>query len=101
MGAYDKALAELRHTLRLDPSLADAHNELADLLAAKGQVQSACDEYEEAIRLKPDLYEAHLSLGTILTRKGDVQRARQHFEAASHSTDPAVRDHRAWRSRSS
>jgi tetratricopeptide (TPR) repeat protein len=92
MGAYDKALAELRHTLRLDPSLADAHNELADLLAAKGQVQSACDEYEEAIRLKPDLYEAHLSLGTILTRKGDVQRARQHFEAASHSTDPAVRD---------
>jgi protein O-GlcNAc transferase len=75
----------------LDPSLAEAHSDLGDLLAAEGQVQTASDEYEQAIRLKPDLYEAHLSLGTILA-KGDAQRARQHFEAASHSADPAVRD---------
>jgi predicted CXXCH cytochrome family protein len=55
MRSYDKAAGELREAVRLNPESAEMHSDLADLLAAQGNNESAREEYaraEEAKRKK-------------------------------------------------
>jgi Tfp pilus assembly protein PilF len=89
---FEGARSELEAAVRLDPNQPEPHNELGDLLAAKGNPQRAADEYRAAIRLRPAFYEAHLGLANILAQKGAMAEAREHFQHAAMSTDPAVRD---------
>jgi Flp pilus assembly protein TadD len=75
----------------LNPNLAQVHSDLAAVLVAQGQIQSAADEYRRAIQLNPDAYEAHLSLAQILARSGNMAEAREHISKAAESPDPQVR----------
>jgi Flp pilus assembly protein TadD len=52
MRSYDKAATELREAVRLDPQSAEAHSDLADLLAAQGRSESAREEYARAEQAK-------------------------------------------------
>lgn len=94
MGQYDGALAEYESALRLDPSFADAANNLRRVqaqiryeagleLARAGKASDAVAEFEAALRLRPDLAEAHNNLGVVLSqlpgRRGD---AVAHFREA-------------------
>jgi len=52
-GEYDAAIAELRTTIDLNPSLALAHYGLALTLTLAGQLDEAIFEYDTAMRLSP------------------------------------------------
>ncbi len=64
----------------MNPNLAQAHSDLADVLSARGD-----------IKLTPEAYEAHLSLGMILARAGNMSEARAHLAKAAQSPEPQVR----------
>jgi len=73
-----------RSTLLRNPGAWMAHNNLANLLAAKPAAETeAIAHYEEALRLRPTHADAHVNLGNLLWRLPDRQNeARLHFEAA-------------------
>ncbi len=59
-----------------------AHNNLANALLNKGQVDEAITEYRAAIRLKPDYVEARNDLGAILGKTGQIDEAISQLETA-------------------
>jgi predicted CXXCH cytochrome family protein len=92
---YDEAQRELQACLQSDPGLADAHELLADLLMAKGQMRAALPHYREAVRIRPEFGQAELGLGTALAAVGDRAGARLHLQKAAADSDPSVRDQAA------
>jgi tetratricopeptide (TPR) repeat protein len=69
------AIAEYRAAIRLKPDYAEAHNNLGNALAGKGQLDEAIAEFREALRLKPDYPEAHCNLGHALRQQGRFEEA--------------------------
>jgi protein O-GlcNAc transferase len=47
-GAVDRAQGEIEEAVRIRPGLAEAHRDLADILAAKGRAREATAEYRLA-----------------------------------------------------
>jgi tetratricopeptide (TPR) repeat protein len=74
-GAFAKALA-------LDPDIAEAHNELGELLAASGNLAKAENEFREALRVEPDLPSAQSNLAHALAARGNLAEAAWYFERA-------------------
>ncbi len=63
------AIAHLREALRIDPSSAEAHYALGNVLAVSGEPEQEAEavvHYENALRLNPDHFRAHYNLGTVL-----------------------------------
>jgi len=71
----DKAIAELRQVLQLEPSFARAHVALGKALLQSGQVAPAVEALQEAVRLEPDSGEANYQLGLALARAGKKEEA--------------------------
>lgn len=75
----------------MNPNLAQARGNLADVLSAWGYVEGTADKYRRAIQLDPEACTAHLSLGQILARSLDIAEARAHLAKAAHGPDPEIR----------
>lgn len=88
---FDEAQSELEASLRTDPTLADAHLLLGNLLMAKGQAQAALPHYHEAIRIQPE-FAGCLGLGSALVAVGNVTGAIPHLQKGAGDTDPAGRE---------
>jgi predicted Zn-dependent protease len=73
--AFAKALA-------LDPDMAEAHDELGELLASSGNLARAENEFREALRSQPDMPSAQSNLGHVLAARGAVAEAAWYFESA-------------------
>src|SRR5262249_57381554 len=58
--------AMARHNIEKNPRDFEAHYNLAAMLQAKNQLESAVDEYEAAVRLRPDDAVANNGLGAAL-----------------------------------
>ena len=71
-----------RHRIASNPSDANAHLELANLVAARGDLEEAARHYKEAIRLKPNDPIAELNLGAVLEKQGLLDEAMGHYERA-------------------
>ena len=56
--------------LQIDPEFAQAHNNLANLYAYRGNLASAIEHYEKALALEPALRQARENLNAV--------RAQQH-----------------------
>jgi tetratricopeptide (TPR) repeat protein len=59
----------------LRPDYAEAHQNLAGMLAKMGDLEGAVAEYRIALQLNPDKVEAQDSLGGVLRAKGEVEQA--------------------------
>jgi tetratricopeptide (TPR) repeat protein len=70
-----EAIGELRESIRLQKDVAEAHDALAAVLKANGQMEEAIGEYREAIRLNKDYPDAHCNLGRALRRQGKFREA--------------------------
>ena len=79
---FQEAEAGFRQALRLNPHLAEAHNNLGNVLKDQGQLAAALEEYQEAIRLRPDYAEAHHNLGVALTDQGQLAAALEQYQEA-------------------
>jgi tetratricopeptide (TPR) repeat protein len=66
------------------------HSDLADMLAAQGQIAEAAEEYRQVLRLKPEQADAYLGLGLALLREQKAEEARPYLEKAAASSDPDI-----------
>jgi Flp pilus assembly protein TadD len=75
---YAAAQEQFEQALRLDETLAEAHNNLAFSLRQQGLHNStrALQHYQRAIELKPDLAQAYMYRGVLFTQLGDMASAR-------------------------
>ena len=81
-GDPEKAIAEFRTALRLNPNHVLAHNDLGIALAKKGDLEEAIAEFRTALRLAPNYVSPHYELGKAFQAKGDLVLARKEFEEA-------------------
>ena len=65
---------------------------MGNLLAAKGQVRAALDQYREAVKLRPEFGRAQLDLGSQLADSGNVAEAIPYLRKAAESPQQVVRE---------
>ena len=71
-----RPIAHYRRPLEIKPDYAEAHNNLGNALAARGQVDEAIVHYRKALEIMPDLMpEAHYNLGAGVGRRRAVEEA--------------------------
>ena len=79
---FDEAIRESKAALKVDPALADAHNNLGSIYFLQGKLQEAITKYQDAVSSDANHLEAHYNLGLAHTRLGDLSKARGHYEQA-------------------
>ncbi|HLY16870.1 MAG TPA: tetratricopeptide repeat protein [Bryobacteraceae bacterium] len=88
---YDEALRHLEHAIKLAPSFAEAHNELARVRIAQGRPAEARAAVDRALALEPDSFQANSTLLTVLQLTHDPAAEQQ---AAHLRTLDAARSRR-------
>jgi len=76
---FGDAQAELRESIRLDATAAQAHADLGLVLSSERKTTEAVSEYREAVRIDPALVEAHNGLAVTLARMGRMDDAIAEF----------------------
>jgi tetratricopeptide (TPR) repeat protein len=69
----------------LQPGFAKAHENLGDVLCAKGLIRESIAEYEAAAGIQSGGFEIHYKLGNLLLQTGRAGEAIVHFERALES----------------
>ncbi|HZN33528.1 MAG TPA: tetratricopeptide repeat protein, partial [Pirellulaceae bacterium] len=91
---FDKAIAWLNDTIRLDEQYAEAWYSLGNASRERGQIQAAITAFERAAALKPAsddaAYQPHYNLGNIYLRLGDYPQAIKAYRAAISATGYAL-----------
>lgn len=82
-GDLEGAIPLLQRAIQLDPSLADAHYNLAIAYGKLQRIDAAIPAIREAIRLRPDDAEAQMRLGGWLSDRGLYAEASQAYERAA------------------
>ena len=73
-GDRRRAEAAFREAIRIQPDYADAHGNLANLLAGKGDLTNARRHFETALRFKPKDAAVRYNFAVALGRARDVRR---------------------------
>jgi tetratricopeptide (TPR) repeat protein len=71
------AISAFQRAVRLAPSEARYHEELAETLLQEGQFDLAVRSFQDAIKIKPNNGETHYRLGLAYQRKGDLEKAAE------------------------
>ena len=72
---FDKALECYQKVLEIHPTSYFAHNNLGNVLVARGDAKSAIISYRRALGIKPDFVDAYYNMGTALNLLGDLNGA--------------------------
>ena len=83
------AVAAYNGALRVDPDAFEAHNNLAIVLANRGDLVGATSHFREAARLKPELPEVHRALAEVLERQGLHEEAQRELAEARRLMEPS------------
>lgn len=88
-----KTIKACRKAVKLSPSMAEAHYNLAIALEAIQDYRQAVVHYRQALQFRPDWREAFNNLGISLRKLGDASSACQVFEEglALHPDDSQIR----------
>ena len=80
----------LRRALQLEPSNADAHYNLAQVLAQRGAGNEAISHYRQALPLASSRLQGsiHWNLSKLLLRQGDYAAGWRHYEWRRHKAQP-------------
>ena len=81
-GHNERALAEYRAALALDPAADKANYNMALVLQAQGKWPEAAEQYELVLRRNPEYYSAHLFLAEVLQHLGRTREAVFHLREA-------------------
>jgi tetratricopeptide (TPR) repeat protein len=77
----DDAMAQYSETIRLDPDMAEARNNLGLALEARGRQAEATMQYRVALRIQPDYVDARYNLANALARQGNLKDAITEYRA--------------------
>ena len=81
-GDYDKAIAELKKVIELEPDNADAHTNLALSYFETGDYENAATAWTEVINLDPDKAAIYLERGTAYFNLKEYEQAIADFTQA-------------------
>ena len=86
-GRFEEAAQHLQIALRLKPSYAEAHNNLAVALAQRGDVDAAVHQWRQTLSIESDNLDAHCNLAWVLATspEGSIRNgamALEHSERA-------------------
>ena len=81
-GRLAEAAAFYRKILAIKPDIAEAYNDLGNVLRDQGKLAEAAAQYERAADLNPDFFHAHNNLGCMLRQQGKLDQAAARFERA-------------------
>ena len=81
-GNYVEAEARYREALKIDPSMAIAHNNLGNVLLALGETEEASGHYREAVRLDQGLAAPHYNLSLIHQSRFELIEGEVEFRRA-------------------
>ena len=74
-GQYDEAEADFKHSLQIDPSIAEIHATLGAVYFQEKKFELAVPELKRALQLKPGLTRASTLLAMSLSETGQYQEA--------------------------
>src|SRR5439155_25704284 len=80
-GSKDRAVAELRKSVALDPAAGAAYSFLGNALRDTGDLTSASAALQRAIALLPPTAAVYIDLGIAFVRAGENEKALGQFEA--------------------
>lgn len=84
MGSLDKAIAECREAIALDPDFGNPYNDIGSYLMKLGNLEDAIPWLERA-KTAPRYEPRHfpfLNLGRLYVAQGQLRKAREEFEGA-------------------
>ncbi len=81
-GKLEEAIDAFQNALKLDPSMGDAHENLALALARKGRQQESLIHLGDAARLEPENARVHNIYAVMLGAAGRTDEAMQEFQRA-------------------
>ena len=81
-GRIDEAIEYFRIAIRLQPTNANAHNNLGVAYKYRGLYDEAIEQFLAALRLKPDDPETHNNLGVVYKYKGLYDKAIEEHRIA-------------------
>lgn len=79
---YNDAIESYKKAVKINPSYAEAHNNLSSALIEKNDLVSAIESCNHAISVKPDYAEAHNNLGYALQGSGNLRSAIASYSRA-------------------
>jgi Flp pilus assembly protein TadD len=79
--------------VRINPDLAQGHNNLANLLDATGKPEEALAQYRDAVRLKPRAELPHMNLAAQLLELGKFDEAMSEYKIAENLKPDDPRPH--------
>jgi tetratricopeptide (TPR) repeat protein len=82
MDDAERAAADWRRALELNPDYADPHLNRGLHYLRRGELDAAIDALGKALALDPENPTVHCGLGTALERRGEFDRAIAHFDKA-------------------
>jgi tetratricopeptide (TPR) repeat protein len=85
-GALQLALALLEH----DPYAAYAHDVLARVYVARGDLVRAADEWEMTVRLDPTNHHARRGLAYLALQRGQLDDAERHLDEGGESSEDSI-----------
>jgi arylsulfatase A-like enzyme/Tfp pilus assembly protein PilF len=91
-GDAHRAQAAFEEALRIDPSLARAHNGLGVIAARNRDYLSAIEQWRQAVILDPHDYQTLYNLGDLLVQLGRTAEARPYWEQYVREAPPALEE---------
>src|SRR6185503_12036662 len=87
---HEKAITEYRHALALDPSLDEAHNQLALVYSHIGAFSEAIQESQLALVADPNNHLAQFRIGETLNWQGKYEEALSTLRALPREANPEL-----------
>src|ERR1041385_9319812 len=86
-GDYERAEAEFRRALELNPIDADAHRGLADTFEQRARLKEAEAAYKNAIELRPNDWRGYNLLGAFYVGQSCLVQAEPYFRKVERSEE--------------
>jgi tetratricopeptide (TPR) repeat protein len=92
LGQFEKAIAEVKHALELDPLSIVINADVGTILTNARRYDQAIEQLRKTVEMDPGFYYAHWTLGNALELKGLTEEAiAEYKEAIALNDDPLPR----------
>ncbi len=86
-GEFDRAMAEAKRAVELDPVSPIIHVDLGTVHLMSKRYDKAIEQYHDTLEMNPEFYFAHRYLGLALELKGDISEAIAEYKRALELND--------------